>query len=417
MTVDPVESAPKPKKPRKKAKPKPLPPVDTFYEHLYRERTKWDGAMIPVRADLAGFLMEGYVSKLTPPEPGVGKRVNFMFAKFPTKSLADIWISTDRLFPSVRQTKRIVDTRIESGYPIDVPNPKWWPLPKQINHAQVIRALRMHREHSWTIPEIASMFGVEPSAVEGFVMDLLEEGTISKELVGAQCLISGIFQDSFNNKKPVAGYIRGETLSDVKNAYENCTECELGCARHERGKSLVFGRGGPAPKLLILGEAPGEREEEMGVPFYPEAPAGSVLRKVMDKAGIPLDECFLTNAVCCRPAPQKAGTVNGTPTTHHIRTCRERLKRTLLAVRPQIVVLLGKVAYESYFGTVPQSMSSVIGWQTHTPIPVYVMYHPSYIVRKLSNLDSSSQQTLKREYLTHWQNVGQELAKLSPAKT
>jgi uracil-DNA glycosylase family 4 len=90
------------------------------------------------------------------------------------------------------------------------------------------------------------------------------------------------------------------------------------------------------------------QEEKTGITFFPEAPAGGVLFKVMSAVNISQADCYITNSVLCRPEPDTgANTQNGKPEQEHIAACSSRLKMELLITGAKVVVLLGAYAYSS----------------------------------------------------------------------
>lgn len=192
------------------------------------------------------------------------------------------------------------------------------------------------------------------------------------------------------------------TLEELEATYKKCQACELGREARERGiVECIVGRGSRKPKLVIIGEAPGRQEEETGVVFFPEAPAGRFLHLVMQRVELDPDDVYITNAVCSRPLPEDPSSTaeNGKPTEEHIKECRKRLKALLFLTRPKVVVLLGAYAYLSYYGEAPKSVRSVLGWHNTDNPKVYCHYHPAYLVRQGKN------KSLIKECVEGWREV------------
>lgn len=119
-------------------------------------------------------------------------------------------------------------------------------------------------------------------------------------------------------------------------------QCKL-CSLHETTKKVCVLGNGPAPaKIMIIGEAPGREEENTGKPF--QGRAGKLLSELLKTQGIKRNDCYVTNAVHCRP-PE-----NRTPTKPELKACRFYLDQEIKAVNPEFVLLLGATALNSVLG-------------------------------------------------------------------
>jgi uracil-DNA glycosylase len=158
-----------------------------------------------------------------------------------------------------------------------------------------------------------------------------------------------------------------------------CGEC--GLYRTCKSKKMVpFGKG--RRKILIVGEAPGHTEDEVGRPFVGKA--GQYLRQRLRKFGInPDTDCLITNALICRPIDNKI------TDQRMIEYCRPNLLKTLQEFDPNVVILLGGPAHKSLLGHLwKENVGAVtrwVGWK----IPcqryncwVCPTYHPSYLMRQ-----------------------------------
>jgi uracil-DNA glycosylase family 4 len=126
---------------------------------------------------------------------------------------------------------------------------------------------------------------------------------------------------------------RREELKAVWQQASACTRCpQLAATR----KTVVFGSGHADADLMFVGEAPGAREDEQGVPFVGQA--GRLLDTLLGEIGLTRGEVFVTNVLRCRP-PQ-----NRDPLPSEIDNCQEYLFRTLALVRPRVVCTLGNFA-------------------------------------------------------------------------
>lgn len=177
-------------------------------------------------------------------------------------------------------------------------------------------------------------------------------------------------------------YKKRENKTKIMNkVIHTCENCGLSktCLTP---KMPVTGKGGK--KILIVAEAPGKLEDEKGKQLIGQA--GQLLRKYLSKLGIDLDfDCWKTNAVICRPPGNK------TPTVKQINCCRQHLFKAIEKYKPEKIILLGKIALQSFLG----NRTSISGIEKYTghAIPdqdygcwVFPIYHPSYILRNDDNV-------------------------------
>lgn len=164
---------------------------------------------------------------------------------------------------------------------------------------------------------------------------------------------------------------------------------------------------GPVPcPIMLIGEAPGFHEDREGLPFRPSAPAGRVLHRVAADVGLflKLDDdqwtlpsahnpfAYVTNALKCRPLDNK---IDRFPDA--LEVCRSTyLFEEIEVVQPKVVVCLGKVAAQPWFGTTSALAFRQIGERLYVHAP-----HPSYIAR--GNHDAEAK---LREALTVAKEVG-----------
>lgn len=166
-------------------------------------------------------------------------------------------------------------------------------------------------------------------------------------------------------------------LKELKEAMSTCVMCGL-C---EDRTQVVFGEGPPTARVMFVGEAPGEDEDYIGKPFVGKA--GQKLDKMIQYAGLDRDEVYITNSVLCRPPN------NRTPNEQELDACHWRLMEEINLINPEIVVVLGKTAYEQLLGTkLKSSLSSHfsndfkdVTLEDGSAIDVLVTFHPSYHLR------------------------------------
>lgn len=161
-------------------------------------------------------------------------------------------------------------------------------------------------------------------------------------------------------------------LDEVSRVIKSCTRCPL----HKTKKNYVPGEGSVSPDIMLIGEGPGETEDNFGRPFIGNA--GQLLDKVIARMGYTRETVFIGNIVKCRPPN------NRDPLKDEVDACMPFLIRQLEILRPKVIVCLGKVAMNNLLG-VDYSIMEQRGKQFEFHgIPVIPTYHPAYILRQQS---------------------------------
>src|SRR5205814_7714798 len=115
------------------------------------------------------------------------------------------------------------------------------------------------------------------------------------------------------------------------------------------GTQTVFGEGTPRAEIMLVGEQPGDREDIEGHPFV--GPAGKVLDKALDEAGIDRADVYVTNAVKhFNWEPRGKRRIHKKPNAEHIRACRPWLEAEIPVVKPAVLVCLGATAAQAVMG-------------------------------------------------------------------
>ncbi|MFJ7999715.1 UdgX family uracil-DNA binding protein [Streptomyces sp. NPDC096310] len=128
------------------------------------------------------------------------------------------------------------------------------------------------------------------------------------------------------------------------------SECR-GCPLFENASRTVFGSGGVSARVVLVGEQPGDQEDRQGEPFV--GPAGRMLRKALEEAGVDMEEAYLTNAVKhfkFTSAGAGKRRIHKPPSLRELAACRPWLAAELRLVDPDVVVALGAAAARSLFG-------------------------------------------------------------------
>jgi len=155
-----------------------------------------------------------------------------------------------------------------------------------------------------------------------------------------------------------------------------------GCDLYKRATQTVFGEGSSRSPIVLVGEQPGDREDIAGLPFV--GPAGALLRRALDEAGIAADDVYITNAVKhFRYVERGKRRIHQKPETIQIEACHPWLEAEIEAVRPRAIVALGATAARSLFGRAVRVTSergkalSLAGGRI-----AFVTIHPSNVLRQ-----------------------------------
>ena len=154
-----------------------------------------------------------------------------------------------------------------------------------------------------------------------------------------------------------------------------CTRCRLSEGRTQ----VVFGVGNPNADLMFVGEGPGFHEDKQGIPFVGQA--GKLLDKLLAGIGLDRGDVYIANIVKCRPPG------NRVPRSDEVETCAPYLLDQIRAIRPRVIVTLGKSSADFFFPDAPLAMTALRGsFRTWNDIPVMPTFHPSYLVRNEGNI-------------------------------
>jgi uracil-DNA glycosylase family protein len=167
------------------------------------------------------------------------------------------------------------------------------------------------------------------------------------------------------------------SLKALREAVQDCRGCDL----YRDATQAVFGEGPAKARLMLVGEQPGDREDIEGEPFV--GPAGGVLRKALEAAGIAIDDAYVTNAVKhFKWRPRGKRRLHQTPRVGEVNACRPWLEAEVAAVRPDAVVALGATAARSLFGPQVKVMKDRGGLLESDLAPLAaVTIHPSAVLR------------------------------------
>lgn len=169
-----------------------------------------------------------------------------------------------------------------------------------------------------------------------------------------------------------------EILREVAAEVSTCAKCNLCKGRTK----AVPGEGSPQARILFIGEGPGFHEDKQGRPFV--GPAGQFLDELLTSINLKRSDVFITNVVKCRPPN------NRDPLPEEIAACNDYLDRQIAAIKPQVIVTLGRYSMAKFFGN--EKISSIHGRARKKDGYICIaMYHPAAGLHQASLKDTIRQ--------------------------
>jgi DNA polymerase len=179
---------------------------------------------------------------------------------------------------------------------------------------------------------------------------------------------------------PEADDMARRHADDIETLREEAADCRA-CPLYKNATQTVFGEGPQTARIMLVGEQPGDKEDLAGKPFV--GPAGQMLGRALEEAGIDRSTVYVTNAVKhFKFVPRGKVRLHQKPNTPEIKACRQWYERELAAIRPDLVVAMGATAAQSVFGKI-----TPINKNRGRPIDLddgtraLVTVHPSYLLR------------------------------------
>ena len=167
---------------------------------------------------------------------------------------------------------------------------------------------------------------------------------------------------------------------DIETLREEAADCRA-CPLWKDATQTVFGEGPQTARIMLVGEQPGDKEDLAGKPFV--GPAGQMLDRALEEAGIDRSKVYVTNAVKhFKFVPRGKIRLHQKPNTPEIKACRQWYERELAAIKPDLVVAMGATAAQSVFGKITpinKNRGRLIDLDDGTRALVTV--HPSYLLR------------------------------------
>ena len=160
-----------------------------------------------------------------------------------------------------------------------------------------------------------------------------------------------------------------DRIQSVRRVAESCTRCSL----HTSRRSVVFSSGPDRARVMCVGEAPGAREDETGIPFVGRA--GQLLDRLLLSVGLPREEVYICNVLKCWPPG------NRNPQPKEIAQCSPFLRRQVALVRPEVLIAFGTFAAQTLLGK-RESLGRLRGVvHTFEGVPLVATYHPAALLR------------------------------------
>ena len=178
---------------------------------------------------------------------------------------------------------------------------------------------------------------------------------------------------------------------------QDCMACH-GCALADTRTNVVFGDGAEDAEIMLIGEGPGQHEDEQGIPFVGRA--GQLLDDMLEIIGLDRTKVYIANVVKCRP-PQ-----NRDPLNVEQDACIGFLRRQTALIRPKIIVCLGRIAAKAIIKEDFKITSEHGQWFARGGVQMTAIYHPAALLRDESKRpetfeDLKSIQAKVRELCRH----------------
>jgi uracil-DNA glycosylase family 4 len=168
---------------------------------------------------------------------------------------------------------------------------------------------------------------------------------------------------------PAGTVVGAAGLKVIREQLGECQRCKLAGGR----QNIVFGVGNPQAQLVFVGEAPGADEDQQGEPFVGKA--GQLLNKMIEAMGYARADVYICNVIKCRPPG------NRNPEPDEVSKCEPFLKQQLAAIRPRMIVTLGKFAAQCLLRDETPISRLRGNFRTYEGIPLMPTFHPAYLLR------------------------------------
>jgi len=189
---------------------------------------------------------------------------------------------------------------------------------------------------------------------------------------GADGVTVAVFEKDRAGTEAPATPLRPTGLPGLQLAREELGDCQR-CKLAKGRTNLVFGVGNPEAHLVFVGEGPGADEDAQGEPFVGKA--GQLLNKMIEAMGYRREDVYICNVVKCRPPG------NRNPEPDEIEACEPFLKKQLAALRPRVIVTLGKFAAQCLLRDETPISRLRGNFRTYEGVQLMPTFHPAYLLR------------------------------------
>jgi uracil-DNA glycosylase len=168
-----------------------------------------------------------------------------------------------------------------------------------------------------------------------------------------------------------------KSLKEIREDARRCQDCPLWA----NATQTVFGAGDPHARVMLVGEQPGDEEDKKGLPFV--GPAGRLLDRALEAAGVEREHLYVTNAVKhFKWQLRGKRRLHKTPAQREIDACHQWIEREIQTVKPQVIVALGSTAAKAIIAR-DFKVSLQRGQFVDSPLAPYVFatLHPSALLR------------------------------------
>jgi len=167
------------------------------------------------------------------------------------------------------------------------------------------------------------------------------------------------------------------TIRALQAAVHNCRGCDL----YRFATQAVFGEGPSPAQIVLIGEQPGDQEDRQGHPFV--GPAGKLLDRALEEAGIDRSQVYVTNAVKHFKFEERGKRrIHKKPRASEVQACKPWLEAEMAVLKPQVVVCMGATAAQAVLGPVYRLTKEHGKFVEHRWAPrVTATLHPSAILR------------------------------------
>ena len=202
-----------------------------------------------------------------------------------------------------------------------------------------------------------------------------QKDKINEELIKSY-EISYIFKNKPINRLKTKPTLEKKSirLNQLKEKISKIDNCKL----ITNAKNLVFGDGNVNSPIMIVGEGPGQKEDELGKPFMGEA--GQLLNKMLKAINIEREKVYITNVVNYRPPN------NRKPEPQEINRYSNFLREHISIIDPKILILMGSTAMESLFGSKLKISKARGSWReliiNNKTYLTMITFHPAYLLRQ-----------------------------------